>query len=66
MSADGLRLAADADGTGGFVFPKTSVQSWTSSQIVLTIPANAPVGGGWVFVEVDGLQSSGLPYAVSQ
>ncbi len=61
-----VRLGADAEGRGGWVFPKNAVQSWTSDKIVLTIPQDAPVGGSWLFIEVNGLRSSGLPYSVSQ
>ncbi|MFC6590976.1 IPT/TIG domain-containing protein [Deinococcus lacus] len=61
-----VRLGADEDGKGGYTFPASSVQSWTDNQIVLTIPDNAPVGGSWLFIEVDGLRSTGLPYSVRQ
>ncbi|WP_034384140.1 IPT/TIG domain-containing protein [Deinococcus sp. YIM 77859] len=59
-----VRLGADANGAGGYVFPASAVRSWTDSEIVLTIPADAPVGGSWLFVEVGGLRSTGLPYSV--
>ncbi|MGM9319601.1 IPT/TIG domain-containing protein [Deinococcus aquaticus] len=61
-----VRLGADEDGKGGYVFPASAVRSWTDSEIVLTIPADAPVGGSWLFVEVAGKQSTGLPYSVQQ
>lgn len=61
-----VRLGADTEGKGGWTFPASAVQSWTDSQIVLTIPDNAPVGGSWLFIEVDGLRSTGLPYSVRQ
>lgn len=61
-----VRLGADEAGKGGWVFPTSAVQSWTDSQIVLTIPNDAPVGGSWLFVEVDGFRSTGLPYSVRQ
>lgn len=56
----------DSQGEGGYVFPAAAVQSWTDNRIVLTLPQNAPVGGHWLFVEVDGKRSTGLPYSVRQ
>ncbi len=61
-----VRLGADESGKGGYLFPATAVQSWTDSEIVLTLPADAPIGGSWLFVEVAGKQSTGLPYSVRQ
>lgn len=61
-----VRLGADESGAGGYLFPAAAVRSWTDSEIVLTIPADAPVGGSWLFVEVGGRQSTGLPYSVRQ
>ncbi|WP_216317688.1 IPT/TIG domain-containing protein [Deinococcus aestuarii] len=61
-----VRLGADASGQGGYLFPASAVRSWTDGEIVLTIPADAPVGGSWLFVEVSGKQSTGLPYSVRQ
>ncbi|GAA5512188.1 hypothetical protein Dcar01_00902 [Deinococcus carri] len=61
-----VRLGTDMTGAGGYVFPASAVQSWTDSQIVLTVPADAPVGGSWLFVEVGGMRSTGLPYSVRQ
>ncbi|ABF45417.1 cell surface receptor IPT/TIG [Deinococcus geothermalis DSM 11300] len=61
-----VRLGADATGTGGYVFPASAVRSWTDNEIVLTLPGDAPVGGSWLFVEVGGRQSTGLPYSVRQ
>ncbi|WP_308425499.1 IPT/TIG domain-containing protein [Deinococcus seoulensis] len=61
-----VRLGASEDGQGGYLFPASAVQSWTDSEIVLTVPADAPVGASWLFVEVAGKQSTGLPYSVQQ
>lgn len=61
-----VRLGADETGAGGYLFPASAVQSWTDSEIVLTIPGDAPVGGSWLFVEVGGKRSTGLPYSVRQ
>ncbi|GHG18190.1 hypothetical protein GCM10017784_06590 [Deinococcus indicus] len=61
-----VRLGADERGQGGFLFPASAVRSWTDSEIVLTIPSDAPVGGSWLFVEVAGRQSTGLQYSVRQ
>ena len=48
------------------MFPAAAVQSWTDSQIVLTVPSDAPVGGSWLFVEVGAMRSTGLPFSVKQ
>lgn len=61
-----VRLGANEQGEGGYVFPPSAVQSWTDTQIVLTIPADAPVGGSWLFVEVGAMRSTGLPFSVKQ
>lgn len=61
-----VRLGANERGEGGFVFPAAAVRSWSDTEIVLTIPADAPVGGSWMFVEVGARQSTGLPYSVRQ
>ncbi|MFC5847898.1 IPT/TIG domain-containing protein [Deinococcus petrolearius] len=60
-------LGVTEEGQGGYAVPAAAVQSWTDSQIVLTIPADAPIGGSWLFVEVGGKRSAnGLPYSVRQ
>ncbi|MPY65751.1 cell surface protein [Deinococcus sp. SDU3-2] len=59
-----VRLGASETGEGGYLFPAASVRSWTDSEIVLTIPSDAPTGGSWLFVEVAGKRSTGLPYSV--
>ncbi|WP_261663824.1 IPT/TIG domain-containing protein [Deinococcus sp. Marseille-Q6407] len=64
--SNGTVRLTNAEGRGGYVFPASAVQSWTDSQIVLTIPQDAPVGGNWLFVEVDGQRSTGLQYSVQQ
>ncbi|MDV6374034.1 IPT/TIG domain-containing protein [Deinococcus arenicola] len=61
-----VRLGATETGEGGYVFPASAVQTWTDSEIVLTIPDDAPLGGSWLFVDVGGKQSTGLPYSVRQ
>lgn len=61
-----VRLGATTEGEGGWVFPASAIQSWTDREIVLTIPEDAPTTASWLFVEVDGLQSSGLPYSIRQ
>jgi hypothetical protein len=65
-SSGRVRLGANENGEGGYVFPAAAVQSWTDTQIVLTVPADAPVGGSWLFVEVGGMRSTGLPFSVKQ
>lgn len=61
-----IRFATDENGKGGFLFPASAVQKWTDDTIVVTVPMNAPIGGGFVVVEVDGMQSIPMPYSVSQ
>lgn len=61
-----VRLGADETGTGGFIFPMSSVQSWSDTEIVLTLPPDAPIGGSWLFIEVGTMQSTGLKYSVRQ
>ncbi|GGJ63204.1 IPT/TIG domain-containing protein [Deinococcus aquiradiocola] len=59
-------LGADSGGAGGYVLPANAIVSWTDSQIVFTVPANAPVGGSWLFVQVGDMRSTGLPFSVVQ
>lgn len=61
-----VRLGADETGAGGYLIPASAVVSWTDSKIVFRVPQNAPVGGGWLFVEVADMRSTGLPYSVRQ
>lgn len=61
-----VRLGADESGQGGYLFPASAVRSWTDTEIVLTIPADAPVGGSWLFVQVGTMPSTGLPVSVRQ
>lgn len=61
-----IRLGADEQGRGGYLVPKDAVGSWTDSQIVFTVPQNAPVGASWLFIEVGDMTSTGLPFSVSQ
>lgn len=60
-----IRIGADENGQGGYLIPMSNVKSWTDSEIVFTIPENAPVGGFWIFVEVAGIRSTGLPFSVT-
>ena len=59
-----VRLGADENGKGGFVLPVASVVSWTDSRIEFKLPSGAAAGGGWVYVEVAGRQSTGLPFSI--
>ena len=59
-------LGADSAGVGGYALPASAVVSWTDSQIVFTVPSNAPVGGSFLFVQVGDMRSTGLPFSVSQ
>ena len=65
-SAGTVRLGATEQGEGGYVFPPSAVRSWTDTQIVLTVPTDAPVGGSWLFVEVGAMRSTGLMFSVKQ
>ena len=59
-----VRLGADENGKGGFILPVASVVSWTDSRIEFKVPTGATAGGGWVYVEVAGRQSTGLPFSI--
>jgi hypothetical protein len=52
-------LGADVNGDGGVA---VRANSWSTSRIEASIPANA--GFGFVFVVVDGTKSNGLPLNV--
>lgn len=57
-------LGADENGKAGYTMPTDSVKSWTDSEIVVMIPKEAPVGGSWLFIEVNGRKSTGLPISI--
>ncbi|SEJ61440.1 hypothetical protein SAMN04488058_11216 [Deinococcus reticulitermitis] len=57
-------VGADEDGAGGSAIPAASVQSWTDTEIVLGVPQDAPVGGSWLYVEVNGKRSTGLRVSI--
>ena len=59
-----ILLGADESGAGGYPLPAASVVSWTDSTIVFTVPAGAPVGSSWLFVQVGQMRSTGLPFSV--
>jgi hypothetical protein len=59
-------VGATENGVGGYALPAASIVSWTDSQIVFTVPSNAPVGGSWLFVQVGDMRSTGLPFSISQ
>lgn len=60
-------LGADADGKGGYKVPVSAVKSWTDSEIVFTVPSDAPVGGSWLYIVVGGMKSAnGLPFSIKQ
>ena len=60
-----IRLGADENGQGGYRIPTAAVVSWTDTEIVFNVPADAPAGGSWLFIEVNGRQSTGLPFSIS-
>lgn len=60
-------LGATAEGTGGYKVPNTAIKSWTDSEINFVVPADAPVGGSWLYVVVGGMKSAnGLPFSIKQ
>lgn len=61
-----ILLGSNENGTGGYAVPAGAIVSWTDSQIVFTVPSNAPVGGSWLFVQVGDMRSTGLPFSISQ
>ncbi|WP_342667498.1 IPT/TIG domain-containing protein [Deinococcus pimensis] len=61
-----VRIGADERGLGGFVVPKDAVVSWTDSQVVFKVPAGAPAGGSYLFVEVGDMRSTSLPFSIRQ
>ncbi|WP_425147473.1 IPT/TIG domain-containing protein [Deinococcus sp.] len=65
-STSKVLLGADENGKGGYALPAAAVVSWTDSQIVFTVPSDAPVGGSWLYVQVGGMTSTGLPFSVRQ
>lgn len=58
-------LGADDQGNGGVKNASSDIVSWTSTEIVLKVPAGARPGGRFVYVEVGGLRSNFLPYSVN-
>lgn len=61
-----ITLGAEHDGSGGYRVPETAVTNWTDSEITFTVPANAPVGGSWLFVTVGDQVSNGLTFSIKQ
>lgn len=61
-----ILIGADEKGRNAFVVSKDAIKSWTDTEIVLTVPENAPAGGSWVFIEVNGKYSTGLKFSVQQ
>lgn len=59
-----IRLGADERGQGGYFVPAGDVVSWTDSEVVFKVPAAAPVGGSWLYIEVGDMKSTGLPFSV--
>lgn len=57
---------ADENGIGGTRTADSDVVSWTPSTIVVKVPAGTTPGGGFVFVDVAGVLSNGLPFSVGQ
>ena len=56
---------ADENGRGGVTPQAGDVVSWTASEIVVKVPAGTRPGGGFLFVNVGGVLSNGMPYAVN-
>ncbi len=64
-SNSSVNLGADEAGNGGVKNSSSDVVSWTSTEIVLKIPAGARPGGHFVYVDVGGVRSNFLPYSVN-
>jgi len=61
-----IYLNADTSSQGGYAIPRAAVVSWSDREIVFTVPSNAPVGAGFLTVEVGGQRSAGLPFGVHE
>ena len=59
-------LGATETGTQGYVVPASDIVSWSDTEIQFRVPANAVAGGGWLFVRVNDMLSTGLPFSVRQ
>ncbi len=57
---------ADELGEGGVPNSAADVVAWDANEIQIKVPDNARPGGGFVFVEVGGVKSNGLPFSVNQ
>jgi hypothetical protein len=57
--------ATDA-GTGGTRATGDNIVAWSASEVQVKIPAGTKSGGNFVFVNVGGVISNGLPYSVTQ
>lgn len=56
---------ADEVGRGGVRTTTADIVSWTSSMVVVKVPAGTRPGGGFLFVEVGGTLSNAMPYSVN-
>ena len=57
---------ADDRGRSGVRSATADIVSWSTSEVVVRVPASATPGGGFVYVEVAGVLSNGLPFSVGQ
>lgn len=56
---------ADELGRGGVRSTAADIVSWSSSQVVVKVPAGTRPGGGFLFVEVGGTLSNAMPYSIN-
>ncbi|ADV67477.1 IPT/TIG domain-containing protein [Deinococcus maricopensis] len=61
-----ILLGATESGADGYVVPASDIVSWTDTEIQFRVPANAVPGAGWLFVRVNNMLSTGLPFSVRQ
>ena len=59
-------LGATETGTQGDEVPAADIVSWTDTEIQFRVPASGVAGGGWLFVRVNNMLSTGLPFSVRQ
>lgn len=49
---------------GSYIFPADSIVRWSNNEIVINVPANAPVGGNDLIVSVGGTPSLAVPFSI--
>jgi hypothetical protein len=59
-------FGANELGQGGVRNAADGVVAWSGTEIQVNIPANAKVGGNFIFVSVGSVLSNGMPYSITQ